>query len=202
VPRTREALEALPGVGRKTANVILNVAFGEPTIAVDTHIFRVCNRTSLAPGKTPLEVERKLLERVPEKYLQHAHHWLVLLGRYVCQARKPRCWECKVARWCDYAPEAAGAAAPSAVKALRQGAAAIFAIVPHPPAAMSAWHAAHAKIAAHWRIRCQPCWKSDFGIPAARPHLGKQALQATSHIQDFRKNHPWTQNASTRSATP
>ncbi len=105
VPRTREALEALPGVGRKTANVILNVAFGEPTIAVDTHIFRVCNRTGLAPGKTPLEVERKLLERVPEKYLQHAHHWLVLLGRYVCQARKPRCWECKVARWCDYAPK-------------------------------------------------------------------------------------------------
>ena len=105
VPRTREALEALPGVGRKTANVVLNVAFGEPTIAVDTHIFRVANRTGLAPGKTPLAVELQLLERVPPKYLPHAHHWLILLGRYVCVARKPRCWECAVARCCDYQPK-------------------------------------------------------------------------------------------------
>ena len=105
VPRTREALEALPGVGRKTANVVLNVAFGEPTMAVDTHIFRVSNRTGLAPGKTPLEVELKLLERVPEKYLPHAHHWLILHGRYVCVARTPRCWECAVARCCDYQPK-------------------------------------------------------------------------------------------------
>ena len=105
VPRTREALEALPGVGRKTANVVLNVAFGEPTMAVDTHIFRVSNRTGLAPGKTPLEVELKLLKRVPEKYLPHAHHWLILHGRYVCVARTPRCWECAVARCCDYQPK-------------------------------------------------------------------------------------------------
>ena len=97
VPRTREALEALPGVGRKTANVVLNVAFGQPTMAVDTHIFRVGNRTGLAPGKTPLEVEKQLLRRVPREYLVDAHHWLILLGRYVCQARKPRCWECAVA---------------------------------------------------------------------------------------------------------
>ena len=105
VPRTREALESLPGVGRKTANVVLNIAFGEPTIAVDTHIFRVGNRTGLAPGKTPLEVELKLLKRVPEKYLPHAHHWLILHGRYVCVARTPRCWECAVARCCDYQPK-------------------------------------------------------------------------------------------------
>ncbi|TAN09807.1 MAG: endonuclease III [Burkholderiaceae bacterium] len=105
VPRTREELEALPGVGRKTANVILNVAFGEPTIAVDTHIFRVANRTGLAPGKTPLEVEQGLLKRVPEKYRQNAHHWLVLHGRYVCVARTPRCWECAVAPWCDFEPK-------------------------------------------------------------------------------------------------
>ena len=102
VPRTRAALEALPGVGRKTANVVLNVAFGEPTMAVDTHIFRVSNRTGLAPGKTPLAVEQKLLERVPPRYLLHAHHWLILHGRYVCQARKPRCWECAVAHLCDW----------------------------------------------------------------------------------------------------
>jgi len=105
VPRTREALEALPGVGRKTANVVLNVAFGQPTMAVDTHIFRVGNRTGLAPGKTPLAVELQLLKRVPPAYLVDAHHWLILLGRYVCQARKPRCWECAVAPYCDYRPK-------------------------------------------------------------------------------------------------
>ncbi|PJB46635.1 MAG: endonuclease III [Comamonadaceae bacterium CG_4_9_14_3_um_filter_60_33] len=102
VPRTREALEALPGVGRKTANVVLNVAFGEPTMAVDTHIFRVSNRTGLAPGKTPLEVELRLLKRIPEPYRVHAHHWLILLGRYVCQARTPQCWQCAVAPYCDF----------------------------------------------------------------------------------------------------
>ena len=105
VPRTREALEALPGVGRKTANVVLNVAFGQPTMAVDTHIFRVGNRTGLAPGKTPLAVEMKLLQRVPAKYMNHAHHWLILHGRYVCLARTPRCWECAVAHCCDYQPK-------------------------------------------------------------------------------------------------
>lgn len=105
VPQTREALEALPGVGRKTANVILNVAFGEPTMAVDTHVFRVANRTGLAPGKTPLQVEHKLLKRIPPQYLQHAHHWLILHGRYVCVARTPRCWECAVAPWCDFKPK-------------------------------------------------------------------------------------------------
>jgi endonuclease III len=102
VPRTREALEALPGVGRKTANVVLNVAFGEPTMAVDTHIFRLGNRTGLAPGKTPLEVELKLLKRIPKHYLEDAHHWLILHGRYVCQARKPQCGRCAVAAECDY----------------------------------------------------------------------------------------------------
>ncbi len=102
VPNDREALEALPGVGRKTANVVLNVAFGEPTIAVDTHIFRVGNRTGLAPGKTPLAVELKLLKVVPDEYRLHAHHWLILHGRYVCQARKPRCWECRVADLCAW----------------------------------------------------------------------------------------------------
>ncbi|MBC7682036.1 MAG: endonuclease III [Ferruginibacter sp.] len=102
VPRTREALEALPGVGRKTANVVLNVVFGEPTMAVDTHIFRVGNRTGLAPGKTPLEVEKGLLKRIPSQYLVHAHHWLILHGRYVCQARKPLCWQCGVAQFCDF----------------------------------------------------------------------------------------------------
>ncbi|MFN4265125.1 MAG: endonuclease III [Aquabacterium sp.] len=105
VPRTREELEALPGVGRKTANVVLNVAFGEPTCAVDTHIFRVSNRTGLAPGKTPLEVELKLLKRVPEAFKLHAHHWLILHGRYICQARKPRCWECSVADYCKFKPK-------------------------------------------------------------------------------------------------
>ena len=102
VPRNREALEALPGVGRKTANVVLNVAFGEPTIAVDTHIFRVGNRTGLAPGKNPLEVELKLLKRVPEEYRLHAHHWLILHGRYVCKARKPECPGCVVNDLCTF----------------------------------------------------------------------------------------------------
>ena len=102
VPRDREALERLPGVGRKTASVVLNVAFGEPTIAVDTHIFRVGNRTGLAPGKTPLEVERQLLKRTPPAYRLHAHHWLILHGRYVCKARKPDCAACCVADLCTY----------------------------------------------------------------------------------------------------
>ncbi len=102
VPRTREELEALPGVGRKTANVVLNVAFGEPTMAVDTHLFRLGNRTGLAPGKTPLAVELKLLKRVPKAYLVDAHHWLILHGRYVCQARTPQCWQCAVSDCCDY----------------------------------------------------------------------------------------------------
>jgi len=105
VPRTRAELEALPGVGRKTANVVLNVAFGEATIAVDTHIFRVGNRTGLAPGKTPLEVELKLEKRVPLEYRLHAHHWLILHGRYVCVARTPRCWDCAVSTYCDYKPK-------------------------------------------------------------------------------------------------
>lgn len=102
VPRERAALEALPGVGRKTANVVLNVAFGEPTMAVDTHIFRVSNRTGLAPGTTPLAVETALLDRVPQPYRIDAHHWLILHGRYVCQARRPLCEVCRVTAWCDY----------------------------------------------------------------------------------------------------
>ncbi len=102
VPRTREALEALPGVGRKTANVVLNVAFGQPTMAVDTHIFRVSNRTGLARGKNPLAVEKALERRVPAAYAVDSHHWLILHGRYVCQARKPRCWACAVAPFCDF----------------------------------------------------------------------------------------------------
>lgn len=102
VPDDRTALEALPGVGRKTANVILNTAFGHPTIAVDTHIFRVSNRTKIAPGKTPLEVEKKLLKFVPEEYKQGAHHWLILHGRYTCKARKPECWECVICDLCEY----------------------------------------------------------------------------------------------------
>ena len=102
VPRDREALEALPGVGRKTANVVLNVAFGEPTIAVDTHIFRVANRTGLAPGKTPVEVELKLLRATPEKWKLHAHHWLILHGRYICKARRPDCPICPVRDLCQY----------------------------------------------------------------------------------------------------
>jgi endonuclease-3 len=125
VPRDRAALEALPGVGRKTANVILNVAFGEPTLAVDTHVFRVSNRTGLAPGKTPIAVEMKLLERVPTKYLDDAHHWLILHGRYVCLARMPQCGRCAVVATCDFyksLPDAArprpGDSAPNA-RALR-----------------------------------------------------------------------------------
>ena len=104
VPRTREALEALPGVGRKTANVVLNCAFGEETMAVDTHIFRVANRTGLAPGRTPGQVEQGLLKRVPGPYRVDAHHWLILHGRYVCKARSPACHACSVVRWCDSAP--------------------------------------------------------------------------------------------------
>ena len=105
VPRTRQALEALPGVGRKTANVVLNVAFGEATMAVDTHLFRLGNRTGLASGKTPLEVEKKLLKRIPAPYVVDAHHWLILHGRYVCQARKPLCWQCSVSAYCDFKPK-------------------------------------------------------------------------------------------------
>lgn len=102
VPREREALEALPGVGRKTANVVLNTAFGEPTIAVDTHIFRVANRTGLGRGKTPLAVELKLLKSVPEAYRQDAHHWLILHGRYICTARRPRCEICPITDLCEF----------------------------------------------------------------------------------------------------
>lgn len=102
VPRTRPELEALPGVGRKTANVILNTAFGEPTIAVDTHIFRVSNRTGIAHGKTPLEVEKRLVRLTPDEFKKDAHHWLILHGRYVCKARKPLCGECAIVEWCEY----------------------------------------------------------------------------------------------------
>src|SRR5690606_8162208 len=105
VPESREALERLPGVGRKTANVVLNMAFGQPTIAVDTHLFRVSNRTGLAPGKTPLEVEQGLLKTVPERFRLHAHHWLILHGRYVCKARKPECWRCLIRDWCRFEPK-------------------------------------------------------------------------------------------------
>lgn len=108
VPRSREALEALPGVGRKTANVVLNTAFGEPTIAVDTHIFRVSNRTGLAPGKTPLAVELKLLKAVPEQYRRDAHHWLILHGRYVCTARRPQCDRCLIVDLCEFKGKAIG----------------------------------------------------------------------------------------------
>jgi len=105
VPDDREALEALPGVGRKTANVVLNIAFGHPTIAVDTHLFRLGNRTGLAPGKTPLEVEQALLKMVPRTYGRHAHHWLILHGRYVCKARKPACWRCLISDICKFRPK-------------------------------------------------------------------------------------------------
>ncbi|HEV7392335.1 MAG TPA: endonuclease III [Burkholderiales bacterium] len=115
VPRTREELEKLPGVGRKTANVVLNVAFGEPTIAVDTHIFRVANRTAIAPGKDPLEVEQRLLKFVPEEFRKHAHHWLILHGRYVCVARKPKCPGCIIRDLCEYK---AKTKEPSAVNAV------------------------------------------------------------------------------------
>jgi endonuclease-3 len=121
VPRTRDALEALPGVGRKTANVVLNVAFGEPTIAVDTHIFRVANRTGMAPGGTPLLVEQALERVVPDRWKANAHHWLILHGRYVCVARKPRCAVCVVNDLCAY-PDKAGSAAPPS-RAARKAAA-------------------------------------------------------------------------------
>ena len=102
VPQTREALEALPGVGRKTANVVLNIAFGQPTIAVDTHLFRIGNRTGIAPGKTPLEVEERFLKFVPPEFMLHAHHWLILHGRYVCVARSPKCGECLIRDLCEW----------------------------------------------------------------------------------------------------
>lgn len=102
VPDDREALEALPGVGRKTANVVLNVAFGQPTMAVDTHVFRVANRSGLAPGRTPREVEDALVRRIPSALLRNSHHWLILLGRYVCKARRPECWRCPAVRYCGY----------------------------------------------------------------------------------------------------
>jgi endonuclease-3 len=111
VPAERDALEALPGVGRKTANVVLNVAFGEPTIAVDTHIFRVANRTGLAPGRTPRTVEDRLLEVTPMEFRAHAHHWLILHGRYTCIARKPKCPACPVRRWCEYPDKTPAASA-------------------------------------------------------------------------------------------
>lgn len=116
VPAERAALEALPGVGRKTANVILNTAFGQPTMAVDTHIFRVANRTGLAPGKTVLEVEKKLLRAVPREFLIDAHHWLILHGRYICQARKPKCGECIIADLCEYKDKTPAAPAPARTK--------------------------------------------------------------------------------------
>ncbi|MDG2242489.1 MAG: endonuclease III [Rhodospirillaceae bacterium] len=105
VPEDRDTLETLPGVGRKTANVVLNIAFGHPTIAVDTHLFRIGNRTGIAPGKTPLEVELKLEKRTPPQYMQHAHHWLILHGRYLCKARKPDCWRCPVEDLCKFKPK-------------------------------------------------------------------------------------------------
>ncbi|GGD22984.1 endonuclease III [Pyruvatibacter mobilis] len=113
IPRDREALEALPGVGRKTANVVLNVAFGEETMAVDTHIFRLSNRLGLAPGKTPLEVELKLLKRIPKPYMRDAHHWLILHGRYICKARKPDCPRCFVSDLCKFKAKTTAEAAPA-----------------------------------------------------------------------------------------
>jgi len=122
VPRTREALERLPGVGRKTANVVLNVAFGEPVIAVDTHVFRVANRTGLATGRTPLEVEHRLMRFVPRQYLHDCHHWLILHGRYICKAPKPECWRCPIADLCDHRFKTpAPAAARGAPAARRRG---------------------------------------------------------------------------------
>jgi endonuclease-3 len=114
VPRSREELEALPGVGRKTANVVLNTAFGEETFAVDTHVFRVCNRTGLAPGKNPLEVELKLDKIVPQPFRRDAHHWLILHGRYTCKARLPECWRCPVIDLCRYQPKTAAPTSKSA----------------------------------------------------------------------------------------
>jgi len=121
VPRERAALEALPGVGRKTANVVMNVAFGAPTMAVDTHIFRVANRTGLAPGRTPLEVERGLLAVIPARYLQHAHHWLILHGRYVCTARKPQCGACPIADLCEWSDKSGYAVPRSRAGRARAG---------------------------------------------------------------------------------
>ncbi len=115
VPRAQDALEALPGVGRKTANVVRNVAFGEHTIAVDTHIFRVSNRTGLAPGKNVLDVERKLEKVTPDAFKRHAHHWLILHGRYICKARTPECWRCPIADLCAFKPKTP---APESVKAI------------------------------------------------------------------------------------
>lgn len=115
VPRMRAALEALPGVGRKTANVIMNTAFGEPTMAVDTHIFRVANRTGLAPGKTVLAVEQALLKRVPQEFLQDAHHWLILHGRYTCKARKPECWRCPIRDVCRFSEKTSDQPEPGAM---------------------------------------------------------------------------------------
>jgi endonuclease-3 len=112
VPEDQASLEALPGVGRKTANVVMNIAFGQPTIAVDTHVFRVANRTGLAPGKTPLLVEFGLARRVPAEYRLHAHHWLILHGRYVCKARRPECWRCLIADLCRYRPNTPPPATP------------------------------------------------------------------------------------------
>jgi endonuclease-3 len=112
VPHTREALQSLPGVGRKTANVVLNIAFGEPTMAVDTHIFRIGNRIGLAPGKTPEEVERRLVEVIPAEYMRHAHHWLILHGRYVCKARRPECEICVIADICKAAVKTNAIPAP------------------------------------------------------------------------------------------
>jgi endonuclease-3 len=121
VPRTREALEALPGVGRKTANVVLNVAFEEPTVAVDTHVFRVANRTGLAPGKDPLEVETKLLKVTPARYLRNAHHYLILHGRYTCLARKPLCARCPIFEPCEFREKKKIAAAMLAAEAPKKG---------------------------------------------------------------------------------
>ncbi|MDH4115670.1 MAG: endonuclease III [Burkholderiaceae bacterium] len=116
VPRDRDALEALPGVGRKTANVVLNTAFGEPTIAVDTHIFRVANRTHLAPGDTVEEVEERLQKFTPDEFRKDAHHWLILHGRYTCKARTPECWRCPIAQWCECRPKSPAPRAPAKLR--------------------------------------------------------------------------------------
>ena len=116
VPRDRDALEALPGVGRKTANVVLNTAFGEPTIAVDTHIFRVANRTHLAPGDTVEDVEERLQNFTPDEFRKDAHHWLILHGRYTCKARTPECWRCPIAQWCEYRPKSPAPRAPAKLR--------------------------------------------------------------------------------------
>jgi endonuclease-3 len=138
VPRTREALEALPGVGRKTANVVLNVAFGELTLAVDTHVFRVSNRTGLAPGKDPLEVETKLMKVVPPKHLRHAHHYLILHGRYTCVAQKPLCWKCPVFAQCGFREKKKFAALDPAKAAANARPAGAKSILPKPRAAKKA----------------------------------------------------------------